>query len=92
MRMKQIVLLAALAGSLLLRGAGLIRAQAGPGIGWSAIAGGGGQATIGAVTLDSAIGQWTASVGPQISSGFLPGAASAPAVRQLRYLPLVLKQ
>jgi hypothetical protein len=44
------------------------------------------------VSLDSAIGHWAASVGSQISSGFLPGAAPAPAARQLRYLPLALKQ
>jgi hypothetical protein len=69
-----------------------VLAQGMPAIHWSVIGGGGGSATAGGVSLDSAIGQWVASVGPQISSGFLPGAAPAPAVRQLRYLPLVLKR
>ena len=67
-------------------------AQGTSAIGWSAIGGGGGHATAGAITLDSAIGQWAASSGIQISSGFLPGAAPAPAARQLQYLPLVLRQ
>jgi hypothetical protein len=92
MKTKQLVLLAALVGSLLLFGAGLTLAQSAPGIAWSVIGGGGGSATAGTVSLDSVIGQWTASVGSQISSGFLPGAAPAPAARQLRYLPLVLRR
>jgi hypothetical protein len=79
---------------LLWASVGLTLALAGgaPGIGWAAIAGGGGSGTTGGVTLDSVIGQWTASVGGQISSGFLPGAAPAPAARQLQYLPLVLRR
>jgi len=91
MKTKRTVLLAALVGSLLLFGAGLTLAQSAPGIVWSAIAGGGGHATVGAVTLDSAIGQWAASAGGQISSGFLAGVGAVPA-RQLRYLPLVTKR
>jgi hypothetical protein len=90
MTKKHWVALSVFAANLLL--VATILAQGAPTIVWSAIAAGGGSATAGGVTLDSVIGQWTASVGPQISSGFLPGAASASAVRQLRYLPLVLKQ
>jgi len=92
MKTKRTVLLAALVSSLLLLGAGLALAQGGPAIPWSVIAGGGGHATVGAVALDSAIGQWAASAGPQISSGFLAGAVPAPVARQLHYLPLVTKR
>jgi hypothetical protein len=67
-------------------------AQGAPTIPWSVVGGGGGHAESGVVALDSAIGQWAASGGSQISSGFLPGSAPAPAVRQLRYLPLALRR
>lgn len=94
MKTKRTVLLAALVSGLLLLGAGLTLALDGgaAGIVWSVIGGGGGSATAGGVSLDSAIGQWAASVGGQISSGFLAGAAPAPAARQLQYLPLLLKR
>ncbi len=78
MKGKQLALLAALMGSLLLLGAGLTLAQGAATIPWSAIAGGGGSGTAGDVTLESAVGQWAASGvgqgGVQLTSGFLGGA------------------
>ncbi len=70
------VILGVLAASLLLVAA--TQAQGAPAIGWSAIGGGGGSATAGNHTLESAVGQWAASgVGQgsvQLTSGFLGGA------------------
>jgi hypothetical protein len=78
MKAKQLVLLAALVGSLLLLSAGLTLAGGAPGIGWSVVGGSGGSATAGNNTLESVIGQWAASglgQGPvQLASGFLGGA------------------
>jgi len=90
MKKSRWAVLSALVASLL--PIGTVLAQGGPALPWSAIAGGGGHATAGAVALDNAIGQWAASVGAQISSGFLPGATSMPAGRQSHYLPLVVKR
>ncbi len=88
--------LSVLAASLLL--VAVAQAQGAPTIPWSAIAGGGGSGSVGGVTLDSVVGQWTAASGAsgatQVGSGFWGGGGTevGRAYTHALFLPLVLRR